>query len=123
MCELPDAVLNSEVDDLHKRIEKHLSPALQYACRSWHKHIVDQKTVWTPEVTSVLYQFLEKKFLFWLEVLSVLGAVKEAVDVLVLVARWLGVCLVFPSGILLKFTETGSRSHQLLTLSMTVSIL
>ena len=123
MCKLPDAVLNSEVNDLHKRIEQHLSPALQYACRSWHKHLGDQKAVWTPEVTSILHQFLEKKLLFWLEVLSVLGAVKEAVNALGVAKRWLEVCSVFPSSVLLKFTETGFRNHQLLTLSMIVSVL
>ena len=123
MCKLPDAVLNSEVDNLYERIKQYLNPALQYACRSWHKHLVDKEAVCTPAVTSILHQFLEKKFLFWLEVLSVLGAVKEAVDALGLVTRWLEVCLFFPSSVLLKFTETGSRNHQLLTLSMIVSVL
>ena len=91
MCKLPDTVLNSEVDDLHERIEQHLNPALQYACRSWHKHLVDKSTVCKPTVISILHCFLEKKFLFWLEVLSVLGAAREAVDALGLIARWLEV--------------------------------
>ena len=34
MCKLPDAVLNSEVVDLHERIKQYRNPALQYACRS-----------------------------------------------------------------------------------------
>ena len=123
MCKLPDAVFNSEVDDLQERIKQYLNPALQYACRSWHKHLVDEEAVCTPVVSSILHQFLEKKFLFWVEVLSVLGAVREAVDALGLVARWLEVCSVFLFGILPKFTETESRSHQFLTLSMTVSVL
>ena len=123
MCKLPDAVLNSEVDDLPERIKQYLNPALQYACRSWHKHIVDEKAVCTHAVTSILHYFLEKKFLFWLEVLSVLGVGKEAVNALGVVARCLEVFPVFSSVVLLKFTETVSRSHQLLTLSMIVSIL
>ena len=92
MCKLPDTVLNSEVDNLHERIKQYLSPALQYACRSWHKHLVDDDAANTPVVTSVLYQFLKNKFLFWLEVLSVLGAAREAVDALGVVAQWLKVC-------------------------------
>ena len=123
MCKLPDAVLNSEVDNLYERIKQYLNPALQYACRSWHKHLVDKEAVCTPAVTSMLHQFLEKKFLFWLEVLSVLGAVKEAVDALGLITRCLEVCLFFPSSVLPTFTEAGSRNHQLLTLSMIVSVL
>ena len=93
MCKLPDAVLNSEVVDLYERIKQYCNPALQYACRSWHKHLID-KDVTTSVVTSILHQFLEKKFLFWLEVLSVLGAAREAVDVLGVAARWLKVCWV-----------------------------
>ena len=92
MCKLPDTVTNSEVFDLHERIEKCLDPALQYACTSWHKHLFNENMVFKPAVTSILHQFLEKKFLFWLEVLSVLGAVREAIDSLGVVARSLEVC-------------------------------
>ncbi|KAF9646356.1 hypothetical protein BDM02DRAFT_247102 [Thelephora ganbajun] len=89
MCNLPDAVANREVGDLHERAERHLSPALQYACKSWHKHLINKYTVHTPAITSALRRFLEKKFLFWLEVLSVLGAAREAVDALELAAKLL----------------------------------
>ena len=123
MCELPDTVTNSEAGDLDERIEGYLDPALQYACKSWHKHLVDDNTVHTPAVTSALHHFQEKKFLFWLEVLSVLGAVREAVDALEVAARWLDVCRVSGTpGNLLKFTDTGSRRRQLLTSSTTAPV-
>ena len=81
MCKLPDGVANSDVGDLKERIGRHIDPALQYACRSWHTHLVGGHTMSDHrlEITSALRQFLEKNFLFWLEVLSVLGAVKNAV--------------------------------------------
>ncbi|KAF9645838.1 hypothetical protein BDM02DRAFT_3172605, partial [Thelephora ganbajun] len=82
MCNLPDGTANREVVDLRERTERHLDPALRYACKSWHKHLIDGHTVHTPAITSALGRFLEKKFLFWLEVLSVLGAAREAVDAL-----------------------------------------
>jgi len=91
MCNLPEAVKNSEVDDLEERREKYISHALQYACKSWHKHLIYSYTAHTPRITSTLHHFLEKKFLCWLEVLSVLGAVRDAVDSLGVAARWLGV--------------------------------
>jgi len=91
MCKLPDAVTNFEVEDLDERVERHLDPALRYACKSWHKHLVDEDTARTPAFTSTLHHFLEKKFLFWLEVLSVLSAAREAVDALGVAARWLEV--------------------------------
>ena len=91
MCKLPDWVLNSEVVDLKERVKEHIDQALEYACRSWHKHLVGTIPA---HVGQILHQFLEKKFLFWLEVLSVLGAAREAVDALEATAKceWVGVC-------------------------------
>jgi hypothetical protein len=83
MCQLPEAV-----DDFRKRADKNISQALQYACRSWHKHLVNEPTDKRHKITSALHCLLEKKFLFWLEVLSVLGAVRSAVDALKVVAEW-----------------------------------
>ncbi|KAF9646358.1 hypothetical protein BDM02DRAFT_3188908 [Thelephora ganbajun] len=88
MCNLPDGVANSEVPDLCERTERYIDSALQYACKSWHKHL-GEHTVRTPEITSTLHRFLEKKFLFWLEVLSVLGATRGAVDALEAATKWL----------------------------------
>ena len=79
MCELPDGVMNSEVPDLKEKIEEHIGEALEYACRSWHKHLVG--TI-PDHVAPILQEFLEKKFLFWLEVLSVLGTARGAIDAL-----------------------------------------
>ncbi|KAF9642334.1 hypothetical protein BDM02DRAFT_3063629, partial [Thelephora ganbajun] len=94
MCDLPYGVANCEVGDLCQRAERHLDPALRYACKSWHKHLVDGYTARVPAIASALRGFLEKKFLFWLEVLSVLGAAREAVDALDVAAKWLEVCCV-----------------------------
>ena len=91
MCNLPEAVRNSEVDDLEERAEQHISRGLRYACRSWHKHLINKHTPHTPQIISVLYHFLEKKFLCWLEVLSVLGSVRDAVDALMVAVEWLEV--------------------------------
>ena len=95
MCNLPDGVANSDIgdSDLKDRIERYIDPALQYACRSWHTHLVDGSPTsdHTLEFTFALHRFLEKSFLFWLEVLSVLGAVKSAVDALRLAAGYLKV--------------------------------
>ena len=88
MCNLPDGVTNLEVYDLKERTERYIDKALVYACRSWHKHLVDNMSARTLEI---LHQFLMEKFLFWLEVLSVLGATREAVDALETAAKWLDV--------------------------------
>ena len=92
MCRLPDGVTNADVNDMKERIKEHIDQALQYACRSWHKHLVNIVPTHKQRIISILHQFLEGKFLFWLEVLSVLGVAKEAVDALQVTENWLDVC-------------------------------
>jgi len=88
VCSIPDYILNSEVDDLLKRIEgSGIRGALEYACRSWHKHLATKGR--TAYVVSTLRRFLEKKFLFWLETLSVLGVVNDAICALNTTIKWL----------------------------------
>jgi len=91
MCKLPDAVTNSEVEDLQERTERYIDQGLRYACKSWHKHLISTVPPQIPKVKSALHRFLERKFLFWLEVLSVLGAAREAVDALDATAKSLDV--------------------------------
>ena len=107
MCRLPDAVANSGVDNLWEKIEQHIDHSLRYACQSWHKHLIGLHTAppHRSKITSVLNQFLEEKFLFWLEVLSVLGTARDAVDALGVAGKWLEVCLVYIVGVLPKLTH------------------
>ena len=92
-CKLPDGVANSDVKDLKDRTERYINPALRYACRSWHTHLLGghSSSTDTLEITSALHRFLESKFLSWLEVLSVLDAVRIAVDALQGARDWLEV--------------------------------
>jgi len=121
MCGLPDAMTNNKVDDLQKRVERHIDHSLRYACESWHKHLVDahKAPAHAPKIISVLHRFLEGKFLFWLEVLSVLGTVRDAVDALDAVAKWLEVRGARTLDASPEFTHTGSSHHQLSTSSTT----
>ena len=93
MCKLPDASMNDKVHNLQERAEQSVGPALQYACRSWHKHLIGIHMALgnIPKITSILHQFLEEKFLFWLEVLSILGNLRDAVNALEAAAKWLEV--------------------------------
>ena len=93
ICKLPDGVINLEVVDLRERTNEHISQVLEYTCRSWYKHLIGAIPA---HITPVLRRFLEEKFLFWLEVLSVLGAAKEAVHALEATAKceWAEVCCI-----------------------------
>jgi len=62
--------------------------ALEYACRSWHRHLIaaeDQVVNMVPP----LCHFLEEKFHFWFEVMSGLGAVGDAKHALDVTVKWL----------------------------------
>ena len=119
MCKLPDGVTNSDIGDLKERVERYTNPALRYACTSWHTHLVDAHTtpVHAPRaITPILHYFLETKFPFWLEVLSVLGAVGIGTRALQAAVGWLEVCRVSTLDFLPKFTHPEPRSHQRSTL-------
>ena len=92
-CKLPDGVANSDVSDLKERREKYIDPTLQYACISWHVHLVEADTtpIRAPTVTTPLHRSLETKFLFWLEVLSVFCTTRTAVEALQATEEWLEV--------------------------------
>ena len=81
MCKIPDTVTNSEVDSLQEKIREHIDDALRYGCESWYKHLVGahKGPAHAPKITSVLHQFLEERFLFWLEVLSVLCTISVTI--------------------------------------------
>jgi len=123
MFKFPDGSINDEVDGLRKRAEGNIDQGLRYACESWHKHLADANMAPTHTVkfTSVLHQFLEQKFLFWLEVLSVLGTLRDAVDALQVAGKWLEVCMGCMFDGLSEFAHTVSRRHRLLTSSTTTS--
>ena len=44
MCNIPDGVTNSEVDDLQGRADQYIDHSLRYGCRLWHKHFDIQAT-------------------------------------------------------------------------------
>ena len=94
-CQLPHGVAGvSDIDKLQKMAKQYIDPALQYACGSWHTHLTGGRTtsVDTSGAASAIHRFLKSKFLLWLDVLSVTGAVGNAVDALRAVADWLEVC-------------------------------
>ena len=124
MCRLPDAVANSDVVDLKERTEQYIDPVLKYACMSWHIHLVDVDIMpaHAPTIAPILHQLLEEKFLFWLEALSALGAVRNAIEALQAAVDWLEVCKVSVLNVLPEVTQIGSRSLRRSTLPETVFV-
>jgi archaellum biogenesis ATPase FlaH len=78
------------VDIDRQTVDQHLSAALQYSCRYWIYHLQQSEGhVPEPEV----FSFLEKHFLHWLEALSLMDAISEAVGLIDMLQRALSVSL------------------------------
>ena len=88
LLSLPSYALNSEVEDLQARIDNCVSTALEYACRSWHKHLTEVRGD-TTDIIPTLRSFLQEGFLAWLEVLSVIGAARDAIVALERLMPWI----------------------------------
>ena len=88
LLSLPDYALNSEIEDLQARKEDRISIALEYACKSWHNHLIETRGDVTA-IIPVLRSFLQEGFIAWLEVLSVIGTARDAVIALENLVLWL----------------------------------
>ena len=88
LLSLPHYSLNSDVEDLEARVKNHITATLHYACQSWHNHLTLVRGDFTGVIPH-LQLFLEKKFLAWLEVLSVLGVTRVAAVALEKMMSWL----------------------------------
>ena len=88
LLSLPNYALNSEVEDLETRIDNRISIALRYTCLSWHNYLTETEGD-VSGVVSYLHIFPGEKFLAWLEVVSVIGAVGGAAVGLERLVSWL----------------------------------
>jgi len=97
LLSLPNYALNSEVEDLQARIDNCISTALEYACKSWYSHLTEVRGD-VSAIIPTLRGFLENGFLGWLEVLSVIGAARDAIIALEKLMPWLQeVCFCLPT--------------------------
>jgi len=88
ICSLESSYLaNSDVQDLKSRIAKHILAVLLYACQYWDDHLVHLG--FETDLFDKLQAFFEKKFLFWLEVLSLTSNMRLALPALLSLNLWL----------------------------------
>ncbi|TDL16641.1 hypothetical protein BD410DRAFT_731104 [Rickenella mellea] len=69
-------ILNSEIHDLPTRIMKHVPPHLQYACRHWAIHL--ERGMFSDPLLALVVEFSKHCLLYWLEVCSLLGELRNA---------------------------------------------
>jgi hypothetical protein len=91
ICSIPERTLNKEVKDLAWLRQERISDALEYSCRFFGSHIREAHTVGgeVDEIVELLKMFVKRLILQWLEVLSIVGHMPEAVYSLNYIKEWL----------------------------------
>ncbi|KIN95017.1 hypothetical protein M404DRAFT_87651, partial [Pisolithus tinctorius Marx 270] len=91
ICGLESSYLaNAEVPDLLKRIKKNIPHHISYSSQFWAQHL--KKTVFDLSLAALVKAIVgSEKFLFWLEIISLLGMVGKGLDALSTISTWLQV--------------------------------
>jgi hypothetical protein len=103
------------VDNL--KLEERIPPQLQYGCLNWAYHHMEGGS--KSKDNNEVHDFLITHFLHWVEALSLMGRVKECLDSLRSLARWLEVCSLHAgaSTLLTRIRSKKIRGWQLLWLT------
>ncbi|PAV14885.1 nucleotide-binding-oligomerization-domain like receptor [Pyrrhoderma noxium] len=103
---------NRDVPDLEKRVDKRIHPGLLYACRYWAPHLQD--VLYSDKLLSDLDDFAYNQLLYWLEVLSLTGALYECFELsLDKAIGWVKELVQVPNLILEQNKETHTPSELL----------
>ncbi|KZV62972.1 WD40 repeat-like protein [Peniophora sp. CONT] len=87
ICGLATSYLpNDRVSDLPAMIERNIPASLSYASLYWASHLSD--TPPEPLVYDAILEFLSDRLLFWLEVVSLLGAIRDLPAVITSLLAW-----------------------------------
>ncbi|KAH9476959.1 Vegetative incompatibility protein HET-E-1 [Psilocybe cubensis] len=110
ICALESSYIsNHDIEDLDHRIQKHIRPVLLYACQFWSDHL--NNLPFGEVIFHHIHRFLEEKFLFWLEVMSVTDTLPLGVQALTVLKQWMMSCTD-------SSTVSGDKWNQLNTLIM-----
>jgi hypothetical protein len=90
ICNLDDYAILSEVKDLSTRKKDHIGDALEYACQFWTKHLlgVPSDSPCVQEVQGAIDQFFTTHFLYWIEVLVLVGNLDVGVYAINDIEQW-----------------------------------
>ncbi|KAF7984964.1 hypothetical protein HWV62_9909 [Athelia sp. TMB] len=78
---------NSDVEDLSERIERFIPVGLAYACRFWAEHLTLARRN-DNQILTLMVEFFKTLFLYWLEVVSLLGEGYAALQSMVYVEAY-----------------------------------
>ena len=88
ICHLETSYLaNKDIPGIQSLVEMYICPALSYACCFWGNHL--KHVSLDLKVINKLQLLLKEKFLFWLEVLSLIDSMGLAPPILLTLKAWL----------------------------------
>ncbi|EIN12158.1 hypothetical protein PUNSTDRAFT_130427 [Punctularia strigosozonata HHB-11173 SS5] len=88
MCKLKTSYrLNADIPGLGERVRANIPPSLVYSARYWADHL--EKIAYDPDLQEMTEQFLKNKFLFWVEVLSLIESMVTCASALGILKEWI----------------------------------
>ncbi|CAE6433102.1 unnamed protein product [Rhizoctonia solani] len=100
---LSSFVADKDVEGLEDRIELTISNPLTYACHYWGNHL--QNSVHSEFLFNLLWNFLSRKLLFWMEVLNLKQTMGIGIDALTAAAMWVAKSSISHHGDLPKLVQ------------------
>jgi hypothetical protein len=92
ICQLPTSYLaNEDVIDLQSRIKENIPAGLSYACIFMVDHL--QAVEFDDIIFAGIDEFMRKRFLYWLEVLSLVKEISVCFNALSIMENWCKVCM------------------------------
>ncbi|ETW77143.1 hypothetical protein HETIRDRAFT_118589 [Heterobasidion irregulare TC 32-1] len=91
ICHLESSyLLNRHIPDLADRVRESIPAHLSYSCRFWESHLqaIGAGVASELKVLKGIEVLLKEKLLFWLEVMSLLGAVSGAARAVASIVKW-----------------------------------
>jgi hypothetical protein len=82
-------IFNDAIPDLALHIKSAIPASLSYSCRFWAHHV--QNTPFQVKLLEKVKNFLTTKFLYWLEVMSLLKETGVAQQALLIIVKWIEV--------------------------------
>jgi hypothetical protein len=87
ICQLETShIRNADIPNLAIRVMEKISTCLSYSCQFWADHL--EASASDVELLNEAKEFLCNRFLYWLEVLSLLDMVRIASQALLVLHEW-----------------------------------
>ena len=90
ICHLDDYAILSEVGNIPACQKEYIGDALEYACQFWAKHLVQipSDNCGVEDVHKAIDEFFTTHFLFWIEVLIIMGRLHVGVYTISDIQQW-----------------------------------